>query len=142
MLGFTLLAAVATGILFSIAPVHTALKTPPSATLRGEAGRSATTAAGTFRAALMAVEVALAVVVLAGAGLMLKSMWRLIAVDPGPGAQVAPGSTVTIVVSTGPADPEPPVDPEPTPDPTEEPTAAPTSAPEEPTAGATETTAP
>lgn len=41
----------------------------------------------------------------------------MISISPGAGTQVAPGSTVTIVVSTGPA-----VQPEPEPEPT---TAAP-----------------
>ena len=36
-----------------------------------------------MRNALVAIEVALAVIVLAGAGLMIKSVTRLIAVDPG-----------------------------------------------------------
>ncbi|MBN0040675.1 D-alanyl-D-alanine carboxypeptidase family protein [Cellulosimicrobium cellulans] len=72
----------------------------------------------------------------------------VIAVNPGSGTEVAPGSTVTIVVSSGPAvvepEPEPTPDPEPTnPEPTQEPTAAPTSAaPEEPTSEATETATP
>jgi len=72
----------------------------------------------------------------------------VIAVNPGSGTELAKGSTVTIVVSTGPAvvepEPEPTPDPEPTdPAPTQDPTVAPTSAPtEEPAPGATETTAP
>ncbi|WP_342804014.1 D-alanyl-D-alanine carboxypeptidase family protein [Cellulosimicrobium cellulans] len=70
----------------------------------------------------------------------------VLSVAPGSGTQVAPGSTVAIVVSSGPApDPEPepePTEPEPSPEPTDpapEPTTAPTQAP---TAPGTEPTAP
>ncbi|MBE9939880.1 D-alanyl-D-alanine carboxypeptidase family protein [Cellulosimicrobium cellulans] len=68
----------------------------------------------------------------------------VLSVAPGSGAQVERGSTVAIVVSTGPApDPEPePTEPEPSPEPTDpapEPTVAPTQAP---TAPGTEPTTP
>ncbi|MFC4554772.1 penicillin-binding protein [Georgenia faecalis] len=56
----------------------------------------------------------------------------VISTDPGGGAAVAPGSTVTVVVSSGPA-PEPPAppttEPEPEPEPTAEPTPAPSPSP-------------
>ncbi|WP_431891576.1 D-alanyl-D-alanine carboxypeptidase family protein [Cellulosimicrobium funkei] len=61
----------------------------------------------------------------------------VLSVDPGSGATVAVGSTVAIVVSSGPPEPEPePTGPEPSPSPTEA-TPTPTRGPEE-----TETSAP
>jgi len=79
VLAFTLGLAAITGILFSLAPMLGA---------RGYAGaslkaRGATARFTAMRHALVAIEVALAVIVLAGAGLMIKSVTRLIAVDPG-----------------------------------------------------------
>ncbi|QUB99395.1 D-alanyl-D-alanine carboxypeptidase family protein [Cellulosimicrobium cellulans] len=63
----------------------------------------------------------------------------VLSVTPGSGTQVAPGSTVAIVVSSGPPpEPEPEPSPEPT-DPAPEPTVAPTQAP---TAPGTEPTTP
>ena len=63
----------------------------------------------------------------------------VLSVDPGSGATVAVGSTVAIVVSSGPPEPEPEPEPEPTgPEPSPSPTeATPTRGPEE-----TETSAP
>ena len=83
VLAYTGLVAVATGLVFSIAPMLAAVGASAGAVLRDGSGRTATGRTGSFRAVLMAVEVALAVVVLAGAGLMLKSMSRLLSVDPG-----------------------------------------------------------
>ncbi|MHA7618222.1 D-alanyl-D-alanine carboxypeptidase family protein [Cellulosimicrobium cellulans] len=63
----------------------------------------------------------------------------VLSVTPGSGTQVAPGSTVAIVVSSGPPpEPEPEPSPEPT-DPAPEPTVTPTQAP---TAPGTEPTTP
>lgn len=61
----------------------------------------------------------------------------VIGVNPGSGAEVEPGSTVTIIVSAGPEPAAPPPAPEPTPDPTTEPPPEP-----EPTEQPTEEPAP
>ena len=82
VLAFTFVTAVLTGLLFSLAPIVAVLRTLPGDALR-VGGRGATGSGGRLRATLVAVEVALAVVVLAGAGLMIKSVARLLAVDPG-----------------------------------------------------------
>jgi len=83
VLGFTLLASCLTGILFGLVPAVSALRGDVSEPLK-EGGRGSTGGRGSrLRHALVASEVALALVVLAGAGLMIQSMSRLLGVDPG-----------------------------------------------------------
>src|SRR5580704_5247552 len=82
-LGFTLLASYLTGILFGLVPAVSALRGDVSEPLK-EGGRGSTAGRGSrLRHALVASEVALALVVLSGAGLMIQSMSRLLGVDPG-----------------------------------------------------------
>ena len=81
---FALTASLLTGLLCSLAPalystrvdLHTALK---------EVGRGATAdrAGDRLRRVLVSVEVALSIILLVGAGLLIKSYSRLTAVDPG-----------------------------------------------------------
>jgi putative ABC transport system permease protein len=80
---FALIVSCMTGVLFGVAPALSALRTDLNEPLK-EGGRSASTGGGNrLRHALVASEVALAMVVLSGAGLMIKSMTRLLGVDPG-----------------------------------------------------------
>jgi predicted permease len=83
VLGFTLLVALATAVLFGLFPALRISANDPGTALR-EGGR---TGAGPRRqrvwSLLVATEVALAVVLLAGTGLLLRSFWRTISVDPG-----------------------------------------------------------
>ena len=83
VLAFTLGLATLSGILFSLAPMAGAWRTSPEAALRSAGDRGGTPRLTWLRHALVASEVALAVVVLAATGLMIKSMMRLVAVDPG-----------------------------------------------------------
>ena len=80
-LGISVLVALAVGLV----PAFQARRTDLQATLKEEAGRGATAdaARGRLRAGLVVAELALAVVLLAGAGLLLKSFWLLRQVDPG-----------------------------------------------------------
>ena len=82
ILAFTFGLAAVTGILFSLAPMLGA-RVRGAASLKASGDRGATSSFTALRNALVAAEVALAVIVLAGAGLMIKSVTRLTAVDPG-----------------------------------------------------------
>ena len=81
---FTLAISVATGIVFGLAPI---LHMRPSAlhdTLKAAAGRaSAAAAAQRFRSVLVTAELALALVLLIGSGLMVKAFWKLQEVNAG-----------------------------------------------------------
>ena len=80
---FALLVSCLTGLLFGIAPALSALRGDVNEPLK-EGGRTPSTSSrNRLRHVLVASEMALALVVLSGAGLMLKSMSRLLGVDPG-----------------------------------------------------------
>jgi len=80
---FTLLVSCLTGVLFGLAPAFSALRGGINEPLK-ECGRGSTEGGGSrLRHALVASEVALALVVLCGAGLMIESLARLLGVDPG-----------------------------------------------------------
>ncbi|HUI41107.1 MAG TPA: ABC transporter permease [Terriglobia bacterium] len=81
--GFTLLVSCLTGVLFGLVPAFSALRGDVNEPLK-EGGRGSSEGGkGRLRHALVASEVALALVVLCGAGLMIKSVARLLGVDPG-----------------------------------------------------------
>jgi predicted permease len=79
---FTLLVAILTGILFGLAPAFHSSKVNPQEALKEGARGSG---GGRHRAEgiFVVVEIGLAMVLLAGAGLMLQSIWRLFRVDTG-----------------------------------------------------------
>jgi putative ABC transport system permease protein len=81
---FTFLVCCLTGVLFGLAPlVHTSAIRVFD-TLKNASGRSSATAASNrFRRVLVIAELALAFVLLSGAGLMLRGLWRLQQVDAG-----------------------------------------------------------
>ncbi len=81
---FTVLIALATGIFCGIAPALRAFRTDLQETLKSGA-RGSTQGRGVHRtrAILVTCEVALALVLMVGAGLMLRTFERLQAVDPG-----------------------------------------------------------
>ena len=79
ILTFTSLVAMATGILFSLAPIAALRRTD----LKAAGDRAVTGRLRFVRTGLVASEVALALIVLAAAGLMIKSLARLVTVDPG-----------------------------------------------------------
>jgi putative ABC transport system permease protein len=83
-LGFTVGAALLTGVIFGLAPAWQCSHPALNETLK-ESNRSASAgiSAGHTRSSLVVAEVALATVLLVGAGLMLQSFARLLAADRG-----------------------------------------------------------
>jgi len=80
---FTLLVSVATGLLFAAAPALPAGR-DIAAALRDEGSRTGgSRTRGRLRASLVVAQIAFSVVLLVGAGLMLRSLLRLEAADPG-----------------------------------------------------------
>jgi len=84
VLVFTMVASLATGILFGLGPSLVALSADINRTLK-EGGRDSSSSkrGNRLRAALVIAELSLAVVILVGAGLCLRSFYRLNSVDPG-----------------------------------------------------------
>ena len=81
---FTLLLAIGTGIVFGLAPLlHLSDKGMTIALKEGGRGSTVGAARHRLRRGLVVAEVALAVVLVIGAGLMLKSFWKLTQVDAG-----------------------------------------------------------
>jgi putative ABC transport system permease protein len=84
VLVFTLLLAIATGVFFGIAPLlHLTHRSTNMALREGGSRTTAGTAKARMRGALVIAEVALAVVLVVGAGLLLRSFWNLMRVDAG-----------------------------------------------------------
>ncbi|MPY89181.1 MAG: FtsX-like permease family protein [Luteitalea sp.] len=81
----TLIVSMAVSLLFGLLPAWQARHVDLQDALKGDAGRGAS--AGRehrrLRGALVVVELALAVVLMVGAGLLVKSLWHLQQIDPG-----------------------------------------------------------
>jgi putative ABC transport system permease protein len=84
VLTFTLLLAVGTGVLFGLAPLlHLGSRSVGLALRDGGSRTTATTARHRIRRGLAVAEVALAVMLVVGAGLLIRSFWNLMRVDAG-----------------------------------------------------------
>jgi putative ABC transport system permease protein len=95
VLGFTCGLVVLTGLLAGILPALHASKTDLNATLKAQSARSAHGGTQRILPALMITELALSLVLLVGAGLMIKSFVRLLGVPKG----FNPDGVLTLVLS-------------------------------------------
>jgi len=96
VLAFTLVTSIVTGAVFGLAPLVPLLFSGISGSLKDAAG--STTAAGgaqLFRRALVVGELAMALVLLIGCGLMLRAFWKLQEVHTG----MSPDNVITMRVS-------------------------------------------
>jgi putative ABC transport system permease protein len=83
VVAFTVALAFLTGIVFGAAPALHATRDVASALKEGGRGAGTTRRGARVRGALVVAELALAVMLLVGAGLLMRSFARLRAVDPG-----------------------------------------------------------
>ena len=80
---FSLVITLLTGILFGLAPVLDLIRTQPNSSLKDRGERNRGRVQRRIGNLLIAVEVAIALVLLVGGGLLLRTVWRLQRVDPG-----------------------------------------------------------
>ncbi len=79
---FSFILSLLTGVVFGVAPAWLAARTDVNESLK-QGARGSTDARGRLRGALVVLEVAFALVLLVGAGLLARSFFRLTNVDPG-----------------------------------------------------------
>jgi macrolide transport system ATP-binding/permease protein len=80
---FSVALAIATGVVFALAPALQAANTDVQGALKDGSRSSHSSSWRRFASALVVAEVALAMVLLAGSGLLVKSLYRLLNVNPG-----------------------------------------------------------
>jgi predicted permease len=95
VLAFVVALAFLTGVAFGLAPALSASRLNLVEVIRGGGQRSSGVASVRLRGVLIAGEVALAVVLVVGAGLLIRTLWELSQVNPG----FRPERIVTIRVS-------------------------------------------
>lgn len=83
VLAFALVLSLASSLAFGLAPVFFAARSDPQSTLRSGGGAGEARGSPRARNLLAAGEVALAAILLVGAGLLLRSFARLLSVGPG-----------------------------------------------------------
>jgi predicted permease len=80
---FTIALTFVTGVLFGLAPAWQAMSAPLSQVLGAAGGRAVAGAGGALRRTLVVAEIALAVLLASGAGLLVRTLISLGQVDPG-----------------------------------------------------------
>ena len=80
---FTMAVSILAGVLFGMVPALQAARTDVNALLNQTRGAHAATSSRRMRRVLVVAEVALACVLLVGAGFMMKSLLAVLSVDPG-----------------------------------------------------------
>ena len=95
VLGFTLVVTVLTGVIFGLVPALQASRPNLNETLK-EGGRGTTGGHHRVRGTLVITEVALALLLLVGAGLLIRSFYRLQQVTPGFNSKNALAVTVSL----------------------------------------------
>jgi predicted permease len=81
---FAMLLSILTGIIFGLAPALQSVKSDLLGAIReGARGSGTSVGAGRLRSALIMSELALAVVLMVGAGLLLRTLWGLLQGNPG-----------------------------------------------------------
>jgi putative ABC transport system permease protein len=95
VLAFALLVTSVTGMLFGLIPALRGSRGDTVRTLREGGKTSSQSGVGRARGVLVVSEVALAVVLLTGAGLMIRSLWKLESIDLG----IKPENVLTMRVS-------------------------------------------
>jgi putative ABC transport system permease protein len=84
VLAFTFVISIATGLLSGLLPALSMTRGDLNTALKQGLGRTdATSGSSATRSALVVIEVALSLVLLIGAGLMVRSLWKLQTIDPG-----------------------------------------------------------
>jgi predicted permease len=79
---FTLLVSIAAGTITGVAPAWRLTNVNVAEALK-HSGRSADQGGGRTRSALVVIELGLSLMLLAGAGLLMRTLWKLQSVDPG-----------------------------------------------------------
>jgi len=87
VLGFALALSLISGLAFGLAPVLDAARSDPQTSLRAGGGAGESRGSRRARSLLAAGEIALAALLLVGAGLLLRSFARLLSVSPGFAAE-------------------------------------------------------
>lgn len=83
VLGFTMLVTIVAGVFFGIVPALQAARTNVNTFLNQTRGAQAGSSSSRMRRVLVVAEVAVACVLLVGAGFMMKSLVAVLSVDPG-----------------------------------------------------------
>jgi predicted permease len=99
VLAFVTGLSVLSGLFFGLAPAASASRVDLAASMKAGGQRAMAPGGTRLRSSFIAAEVALAVVLTVGAGLLIRTLWGLTQVDPG----FRPEQTLTVRVSSNPA---------------------------------------